>query len=170
MRTDSLIGLVCLCVFGCATEPRFIDDFSGETSALSDRIVIVATATTGGERGTVCRYRWVLNKDGKSTGTLYIGNRDESEGAVTEHEFAPGIHGECLAKFEETRFFRIKSAPPGKLDGSSSSIEIHYHGRKHVVTEIGADANSDDGLNRFWLFLGDVLKRSTVVSTRRTAA
>jgi hypothetical protein len=165
MRKDSLLaGLVGLFVFGCATEPRLLDEFSDQTSLTSNRIVIIAHSACGIHGGGMSQYHWVLEKDGKSHGRVY--HETGGPGTTTSYEFGPGVHEECLAKLEETKFFRMRSAiATVQFEASSATIEIHYHGKKHVVTHVGS-AEIDDGFNKMWLFLGDVQKRSTVVSTK----
>jgi hypothetical protein len=147
------VGLMCLVLFGCAREPRLLDDLSDKTSLLSDRIVIRASSPSS-------EYHWVLEKNGKSKGTLHFVPNKGDPGTTTHYEFPAGIHDEFLAKLEETGFFRMQSAH-GKGD-SKATIEVHYHGKKHTVTQTGA-AEIDDGFNKMWIFLGDVQRRSTVV-------
>jgi hypothetical protein len=170
MRKDSLLaGVICLGLFGCVTGPRLLDEVSDQTSLTSDRIVIRASTFRGSDGWTPSQYDWKFEKNGKSKGTLHFAPIAIDQGTTTQYEFPAGIYEECLAKLEETRFFRMKSAhaPSGTLDESSATIEVHYHGRKHVVTQVGAAA-TDDGFNKMWLFLGDVQKRSTVVPTEWT--
>jgi hypothetical protein len=166
MRKDSLLaGLACLCLFGCANEPRLLEELSNETSLTSNRIVIIASSSSG-IGGDASRYHWVLEKDGKSHGAVFFGTNADSRGTTTEYEFSPGIYEECLAELEDTRFFRMRSAYPNvRFEASSARIEVHYHGRKHVVEHVGS-AEIDDGFNKMWLFLGDVQKRSTVVPAK----
>lgn len=173
MQTISLLAAVmCLAVFGCASQQRLLDDISYQTTLNSDCIVILASTSDSESRS---EFHWILEKNGKSKGTIRFFANAKDEGTITQYEFPVGVYDECLASLEETRFFHMESnylkAVPGKLTnltGESQFLRdtfaVYYHGRKHVVRKDGAK-KIDDGFDRMCRFLRDVQRRSTVVPT-----
>jgi len=165
---DSLLaGLVCSLAFGCSGVLRLPEESSDQTSPDSNCILIRASTWSSANGSTSSKYDWVLEKNGTSRGYVHFVPGAYDEGATTHYEFPYGAYEECLAKLEETRFFRMKSAyaegvPSKAIGAPRATIEVHYHGRKHVVTQTGS-AEIDDGFNKMWLFLGDVQKRSRIV-------
>jgi len=169
MRIRTLLGgFLLVGLFGCASFPAGFDEISSQTNIVSDRIVLIATSIQPG--GLETQYHWVIEKDGKSLGTLF--HRESSfDGCRTvAYELPSGIHEECLAKLTEIRFFQMRTSEELNFSGFEkrppiSRIEVHHRGKKHVVDErINADV--DDGYNKLWLFVGAVQQRSTTLSSK----
>jgi hypothetical protein len=170
MRKFAVLGL--LAVAGCFPHHAtlVVDENNPLRGGNPNRIVIKAEARQAG--GAATRHHWVIEKDGTGTGSIFVGDKGFEEGVTTKFQVPAGMHADLIAKLDETRFFYMKSAnrPPLSLSlfPQRASIEVQHRGRKHLVSQEN-EAEMDDGFSKLWLYLGDLQKSSTFVSSEKTA-
>lgn len=127
-----------------------------------DCIEISAGSSSGIYGGAQVSARWVLQKNGKSTGTITYGHNAGSLPAETKHfEAPPEVFAECTTLLRETSFFRMpqRNEPALLFENSASDICVKWNGRKHCVL-IVHPAPAPAGFDQLQRFVNGLPERS----------
>lgn len=152
--------------WGCVMSGRwlFVDiiEIEKQERKKHDPIQIVAFSTK--PNGATTKFEYTFRKSGKSL--VHLSESESRIQGPETLEFPACIHEECLARLQDSEFFKLESNEPrwtpfAKAQKPVSSIEVRFRDQKHVVKEY-ANLDAQEGYTKFKRFLDDVRRHRAV--------